>query len=144
MKKQSTQSGKPNTPLHRPERRPGDRETRHRAPKKNSKKMPALQALIIPSADRDAANQFWIDRGAGENTFSVGLVPSSGPASAQPSTHFIASAQFERYFPGSVYAFGSQFPNAQNVQTTGTNAQHTANINAKLVQMGLQKYFPGG
>lgn len=101
--------------------------------------MATYNTLIIAAADREAANQFWIDKGAGENTFSVGLVPLSGPASATPPTHYIASAQFERYFPGSIFAFKTQFPVAKALEYTGASSGSTTYVNNQLVSQGLQR-----
>jgi hypothetical protein len=112
---------------------------RPKVPKLEKPNMAAFNTLIIAAAAQAADNQFWADRGAGENTFSVNLVPKDGPASAAPPTNHIASGQFERYFPGSIFAFESQFPNAISLSFTGTAAANTAFVNNYLATHNLQR-----
>lgn len=101
--------------------------------------MATFNTFIILAASQAAANQFWFDRGAGENNFSVGLVPLPGAATVTPPSNYISSGQFERYFPGSVFAFEAQFPNAAVLSFTGTSAGNTAYVNQQLVSLNLQR-----
>lgn len=105
--------------------------------------MATFNTLIIPAEDQSAANQFWFDRGAGENNFSVGLVPTSGPSNVTPATHYVSSGQFERYFPGSIFAFTSDFPNAVALEYVGNSTGNLTYVNQQLAAQNLQRQTSG-
>jgi hypothetical protein len=103
--------------------------------------MATYNTPIIPASDKDSANAFWEDAGAGPNTFSVGLVPADGPSDAT-ITHYFASGQFERYFPSAYTEFPVQFPNAVLLRHVGNSSTNYAYVESELASRNLKRYSP--
>jgi hypothetical protein len=95
--------------------------------------------IIIQASDRDDANSFWEVLGCGPETFSNGLVPADGPASATPPTNYIASGAFEASFPGSLFNFAAAFPTASQKTFTGAPPTIPGKRALWLTSLNLQR-----
>jgi hypothetical protein len=101
--------------------------------------MATFNTPIIPAADKDAANAFWLVAGMGGNAFTVGLVPADGPANATP-THYWASMQFERYFATAYAQFQLDFPNGVFLRHVGSSTSNYEYLEAQLAALNLKRY----
>lgn len=104
--------------------------------------MATYNTPVIPAANKEAADTYWENAGAGPGSFSVGLVPADGPANAA-ITHYMCSGQLERYFPAAYTEFPVQFPDAVLLRYVGNSAGNLVYVNNELATRNLQRHNPG-
>jgi hypothetical protein len=103
--------------------------------------MATYNTPIIPASEKDAANAYWENAGITGDTFSVGLVPASGPSDAT-ITHYFGSGQLEKYFPTAYTEFPVQFPNAVLLRYVGNSAGNYEYVEEQLALLNLKRYNP--
>lgn len=101
--------------------------------------MATINTPIILAADKEAADTYWENAGAGPGSFSIGLVPSPGPTDAA-ITNYMCSGQLERYFPAAYTEFPVQFPDAVLLRYVGNSTGNLAYVNSELAARNLQRY----